>query len=443
MKRSLLSTFLLSAIFIFLAGILPHTTFAKVSIKINSIIVQAGSRLTVSYSGAEDGQCYAWRLGYNGSGGGIVPDDPWVHSGNIGCDKSEKNYDSAIVNSSGTFTLQIPSDPGNFTIYFFKKGGDDCIRTLQNETCSSSSISTSTTPITPVKPLPTYDCDNRPPGCSKDNFPGCQANGSYQKSGNCANSASSVFSCAFDTKGTPGSGSFCAFAAGVSLPPSGANFNCTIDSNLKTPAETCPVGWSQGYKSDIYSNACQCWPDNIQLPAVDTSGGNGCPVCDSDHPYYFADDASCHKDDGTSSEKAQPLKLEDCGKDACDPGNGCTLNKLKIPPSPVCADYDETAGSNTLGSCQTINTAIGPLNIQLSEFTKTIFSLLLSVSGLIILYIVIRSGYILLFSQGNAEKVKEAQDRLTSAVVGLLFLIFSLIVLQTIGVDILHIPGFS
>jgi len=442
MKQNLLSVIFLSAIFIFLAGILPHTTFAKVSIKPDSLTVQKGGTITVTYSGAEAGACYAWRFGYSNGGGGSIPDDPWIH-GPKGCDSSSQNYSSAILtSSSGTFTIQAPSS-GDYIIFFFKSGGKDCKKTSDDNCDSSELIHVSDAPVTPLPPKDEFDCDNRPPGCSKDNFPGCQANGSYQKSGNCANSASSVFSCAFDTKGTPGSGSFCAFAAGVSLPPSGANFNCTIDSNLKTPAETCPAGWHQGYYSDIYSNACQCWPENVQLPAVDTSGGNGCPVCDSDHPYYFADDASCHKDDGTSSEKAQPLKLEDCGKDACDPGNGCTLNTLKIPPSPVCADYDETVGSNTLGSCQTINTAIGPLNIQLSEFTKTIFSLLLSVSGLIILYIVIRSGYILLFSQGNAEKVKEAQDRLTSAVVGLLFLIFSLIVLQTIGVDILHIPGFS
>jgi hypothetical protein len=110
---------------------------------------------------------------------------------------------------------------------------------------------------------------------------------------------------------------------------------------------------------------------------------------------------------------------------------------VKVAPSPVCAEF------NDKGECQSVNTPLGLLHIELSEFTKTIFSLLLSISGIIILFIVIRSGYILLFSQGNAEKVKEAQDRLTSAVVGLLFLVFSLIVLQTIGVDILHIPGFG
>ncbi len=147
----------------------------------------------------------------------------------------------------------------------------------------------------------------------------------------------------------------------------------------------------------------------------------------------------------TSNKGTSPCWPYDCRNEADDPHHSADLDFIIgngeftaiAAPSPACGE------TNDVGECTSVNTAIGPLPIQLSEFTKTIFSVLLSISGIIILYIVIRSGYILLFSQGNAEKVKEAQDRLTSAVVGLLFLIFSLIVLQTIGVDILHIPGFG
>jgi len=110
----------------------------------------------------------------------------------------------------------------------------------------------------------------------------------------------------------------------------------------------------------------------------------------------------------------------------------------KVAPSPICASFNEA------GECTAINTALGEaLPIDLPNLTKTVFTLLLSISGAIILLIVIRSGYILMISQGNAEKIKEAQDRLTSAVVGLLFLIFSLVILEVIGVDILKIPGFG
>jgi hypothetical protein len=46
-------------------------------------------------------------------------------------------------------------------------------------------------------------------------------------------------------------------------------------------------------------------------------------------------------------------------------------------------------------------------------------------------------------SQGNPEKVQAAREQLTSAIVGLLFIIFSLAILTIIGVDILKLPGFT
>ena len=46
-------------------------------------------------------------------------------------------------------------------------------------------------------------------------------------------------------------------------------------------------------------------------------------------------------------------------------------------------------------------------------------------------------------SQGNPETVKKGQDQFSSAVIGLLFIIFSVLLLQFIGVDILSLPGFG
>jgi uncharacterized membrane protein YqhA len=67
----------------------------------------------------------------------------------------------------------------------------------------------------------------------------------------------------------------------------------------------------------------------------------------------------------------------------------------------------------------------------------------LSLAGIITVVLIIFSGYRLMISQGNPETIKEAREQLTAAIVGLLFLIFSLVILQIIGVNILGIPGFS
>jgi len=43
----------------------------------------------------------------------------------------------------------------------------------------------------------------------------------------------------------------------------------------------------------------------------------------------------------------------------------------------------------------------------------------------------------------HPEALKDARDQLISAIIGLIFIIFSLVILQIIGVDILRIPGFG
>lgn len=94
--------------------------------------------------------------------------------------------------------------------------------------------------------------------------------------------------------------------------------------------------------------------------------------------------------------------------------------------------------------CAIIDTGLGvDLPTDPVGFIKGIFSILLSIAGSIALILIIVSGYQIMFSQGDAEKLQGARETLTSAVVGLLFIIFSLAILQFIGVDLLHLPGFE
>lgn len=107
------------------------------------------------------------------------------------------------------------------------------------------------------------------------------------------------------------------------------------------------------------------------------------------------------------------------------------------PPPPPCVEWTPSKDK-----CLAVDTAIGKINTDLVNFVKSIFGIILSLSGGIALLLIILSGYKLMFSQGNPEKAQEAKETLTAAIVGLLFIIFSLIILQVIGVDILRIPGF-
>jgi len=67
----------------------------------------------------------------------------------------------------------------------------------------------------------------------------------------------------------------------------------------------------------------------------------------------------------------------------------------------------------------------------------------IGLAGIIALLCIIYSAFILQTSKGNPEKIKKAQELLTSCVMGLLLIIFSVFILKLIGVDILKIPGFG
>lgn len=115
---------------------------------------------------------------------------------------------------------------------------------------------------------------------------------------------------------------------------------------------------------------------------------------------------------------------------------GCiTVNEQGV--APVCSKL------NSNGTCAQVDTGLGTIGTDPQSLIQSLFGLILSISGGIALLLIIISGYRVLASQGNPEALKGAKEQLTAAIVGLLFIIFALVILQIIGVDILHIPSFK
>lgn len=142
------------------------------------------------------------------------------------------------------------------------------------------------------------------------------------------------------------------------------------------------------------------------------------------------------------------------GDTTCSSEGGYQNPKLIDGPPPPCEEGLDKDGkkietlktpqlAGEIVTCTRVKTAVGSIGTDPAEFIKSIFSLLLGVAGGIAVILIIISGYKLMASQGNPEKVQGAREMLTSAIVGLLFIIFSFVILQVIGVDILKIPGFS
>lgn len=93
--------------------------------------------------------------------------------------------------------------------------------------------------------------------------------------------------------------------------------------------------------------------------------------------------------------------------------------------------------------CKGVDTAIGKIPVDPVGFITKLFSIVLSLAGLGAMLIIFYSGYRLLLSRGNKEMIQDARDRITSAIIGLIFIILSLVLLSTIAGSILQIPGFK
>lgn len=107
-------------------------------------------------------------------------------------------------------------------------------------------------------------------------------------------------------------------------------------------------------------------------------------------------------------------------------------------PLPPCAQW------GTDGNCLRVSTGLGiDVGTEPGELARSFFSVLLSISGGLALLLFIYAGYKIMAARGNPEKFQEAKDRFTSTILGLLFIILSLVILQVIGVDLLQIPGFK
>lgn len=88
-------------------------------------------------------------------------------------------------------------------------------------------------------------------------------------------------------------------------------------------------------------------------------------------------------------------------------------------------------------------TAIGCVHTNPAEFVKDFMTWVLGIGGGLAFLMMLMGAFQMLTSAGNPETLNAGKDRLTSAVIGLLLVIFAILLLQIIGVGILRIPGFK
>lgn len=125
----------------------------------------------------------------------------------------------------------------------------------------------------------------------------------------------------------------------------------------------------------------------------------------------------------------------------------CKTNLDSVATYELCSqikkDTDQYKACETCFKSEGIWTAVGCIPSNPESVIKTIITIGLAAGGGIVLIMILVGSFMLSVSQGDPNKTKEAKEIITSAIIGLLFVIFSVTILQFIGVEILHIPGFG
>lgn len=90
-----------------------------------------------------------------------------------------------------------------------------------------------------------------------------------------------------------------------------------------------------------------------------------------------------------------------------------------------------------------VYTALGCIKTDIAGFVSNLFTIGLGLAGGTALLFLIYGGFLVLTSGGNPETIQHGKEILTSAIAGLLLIIFSVFIIQLVAVDILKIPGFE
>lgn len=128
---------------------------------------------------------------------------------------------------------------------------------------------------------------------------------------------------------------------------------------------------------------------------------------------------------------------------------GCVYNDYSTCDT-ACTPSDGSDGGgsegstiNPEGNCENgVNTALGCIPYESSQLIPKLLTFSIGIAGGIALIIMFIGAFIVMTGGNNPEKVQKGKEIITSAIIGLLFIIFSAAILQIIAGDIIQIPGF-
>jgi hypothetical protein len=129
------------------------------------------------------------------------------------------------------------------------------------------------------------------------------------------------------------------------------------------------------------------------------------------------------------------------GAQTCDLCGWCQPNP-KPPTWDSCKQclYDAAGNAKTTKPYYTV---LGCIDANENSFTKAIMQIVFGASGGIAFLYFVYGSILVLTSTGDPIKLQNGKDTITSSVIGIFLIIFSIFLLRVVGYDILRIPGFG
>jgi hypothetical protein len=115
--------------------------------------------------------------------------------------------------------------------------------------------------------------------------------------------------------------------------------------------------------------------------------------------------------------------------------NGTTPATTGNPYDPFCIQGKPESG---------VNTALGCVDVSSPDkFVTVLLRIATGIGGGLALALILYGVFIVTTSAGSPDKLKAGSEIITSAVIGLVFILLSIFLINLIGINILGIPGLS
>jgi len=162
--------------------------------------------------------------------------------------------------------------------------------------------------------------------------------------------------------------------------------------------------------------------------------------------------ATCGQMDISGTSTRMMWCCESRGDDECSDSRPSEYTEV-IPAlqtestSDVCETISDETQQGKCKDCMEVETkvwtALGCVDTTTGGFVSNLFTIGVSLGGGIALLLIVFGALQMMTSAGNPEKLNSGKELVTAAITGLLFIIFSIFLLQLIGYNIFGIPGFG